>query len=53
MNEAAQGLSEYLQFYNEQSLHAALAYRNSEHAYSQQYAPSLITVGKNALKKAA
>ena len=53
MHEAMQGLNEYLQFYNQQRLHASLEYRTPEQAYSQQYEPSLITVGKNALNKAA
>lgn len=53
MSEARLGLNEYLEFYNAKRLHAALDYRTPEQVYSQQFKPSFITVGKNALKKAA
>lgn len=53
MNEARLGLGEYLEFYNTKRLHAALEYRTPEQVYSKQFEPPFITVGKNALKKAA
>jgi putative transposase len=53
MQEAHLGLAEYLKFYNEERLHASHGYRTPDQVYSLECETAFITVGKNALKKAA
>ena len=53
MIEASEGIAEYLQFYNAERLHAAHNYRTPDQVHSLEFNTAFITVGGNALKKAA
>ena len=53
MVEARTGLMEYIDFYNDERIHASLSYRTPTDVYSNACDVACITVGTYPLKKAA